>query len=242
MRFLHLPLVLLAASASADFTDDFEAYTPGQDPEASGNWLRAEYGGHALVALQGGDQVLEAAFEDSLVVGYVCTAAGTWDDGSVGMSFSPDGDGAYCCVLARMVETGEAYAGGVVTVMQPFTTAFLAYVNASGDFEVLWSGMGPFVSQGEWVDVQMTIAGSDEVLISLSCDGSPAGTAADAVHALGPGLSGFAVLRDPEEELPAVSADDFEVVLDQSSLESCTFARIKLLLGSGYSCVDEPRR
>ena len=150
MRFLHLPLVLLAASASADFTDDFEAYTPGQDPEASGNWLRAEYGGHALVALQGGDQVLEAAFEDSLVVGYVCTAAGTWDDGSVGMSFSPDGDGAYCCVLARMVETGEAYAGGVVTVMQPFTAP-------PTDTLTLYRGAHPDYARGlSWTDTLAT--------------------------------------------------------------------------------------
>ncbi|MDM7991705.1 MAG: hypothetical protein QUS11_00150 [Candidatus Fermentibacter sp.] len=230
MVFRLLPLVLLAASAAADFSDDFESYTPGQDPEASGDWLRSEYGGHAWVASLGGGQVLEAAFEDSLAVGYVCTAAGDWDDGSVGMSFSPDGDGAYCCVLARMVTSGETYAGGLVTVMQPVTTAFLAYVNASGDFEVLWSGFGPFVSQGEWVDLEMTLEGSTDVVLTLYCDGSLAGTATDAVHALGPGLSGFAMLRDPEEVVPGVSADDFEVVLDPSSLESRTFAQIKRLL------------
>jgi hypothetical protein len=230
MRFMLLPLVLLAAQVAADFTDDFESYTPGQDPEASGNWLRTELGGHAWVASQGGDRILEAAFEDSLVVGYVCTAAGDWDDGSVGMSFSPEGDGAYCCVLARMVGSGETYAGGLFTVMQPVTTAFLAYVNASGDFEVLWSGFGPFVSHGEWIDVEMTLEGSTDVVLTLYCDGSLAGTATDGTYGLGSGLSGFAMLRDPEESVPGVSADDFEVVLDPSYLESRTFAQIKLLL------------
>lgn len=233
MGYRVLPLILLAASAAADFTDDFESYTPGQDPGSSGDWLRSGYGGHAWVVSQGGDQVLEAAFEDSLLVGYVCTAADTWDDGTVGMSFSPEGDGAYCCVIARMVESGEAYAGGLVTVMQPFTTAFLAYVNASGDFELLWSGFGPFVQQGEWVDVEMVLEGSEDVSLALYCDGDLAGTAADAVYGLGPGLSGFAMLRDTEEAVPGVSADDFEVVTAPSSLESCTFARIKLVLGDG---------
>jgi hypothetical protein len=223
-----LILMILGSVAAADFLDDFESYTPGQDPEASGDWTRDPFGGHAWVVDQEGDQVLEAAFEDSLMIGYICTAAGFWDDGSVSMSFSPDGDGSFCSVVSRLqITTGETYAGGIMVTMQPFTYGFITYINAQGEYELLWSGFGPIVMPGDWVDVELAVSGNGPAELVLMCNGEQAGSASDSVYDLAAGLSGFAFMYQETE--PAILADDFEVVLDPVGLSPCTFGRIKTL-------------
>jgi hypothetical protein len=228
MKRALLILVIMGTVAAADFLDDFESYTPGQDPEASGNWMRDPFGGHAWVVDQEGDQVLEAAFEDSLIIGYLCTAAGFWDDGSVSMSFGPDGDGCFCSVLSRLqITTGETYAGGIMVTMQPFTYGFIAYINAQGDYELLWSGFGPIMMPGDWVDVELEVSGNGPVELTLLCNGEQAGTAADSVYDLASGLSGFALLYQEAE--PVIFSDDFEVVLDPVDLAPRTFGEIKTL-------------
>jgi hypothetical protein len=226
MRSNLLLLAVLSALAGADFFDDFQSYQPGQDPESSGNWIREESGGYALVTSQGGDQVIEAFFPDSSYLGYLCSAAGFWADGSVFMDFSPDGTGSLVNVLARLqITTGETYVGGVIVFLQPFTTAYIGYVNAAGEHELLYSDFGPMITPGTWVNVGLTVENTDPVVLTLHINGQQVAQVNDQVYRLGSGLCGFAMIY--EGELPSIHADDFQAVLSAQGLETTTFGAIK---------------
>lgn len=226
MKTAALLLVILSGHLFGDFFDDFQSYQPGQDPGSSGNWIREEYGGYVLVASQGENQVIEAFFPDSTYLGYLCSAAGFWADGSVSMDFSPDGTGSLVNVLARLqITTGEAYVGGVIVFLQPFTYAYIGYVNTTGDYELLYSNFGPTITPGTWVNVGLTVENSDPVLLTLHLNGQQAAQVTDPVYRLGSGLSGFAMIY--EGEIPSIFADDFQVVLSAQGLEIMTFGAIK---------------
>jgi len=222
-------LLLLAAFSGlvqGDFFDDFQSYQPGQGPESSGNWIREENGGYALVTTQGENQVIEAFFPDSTYLGYLCSAAGFWAYGSVSMDFSPDGTGSLVNVLARMqITTGEAYVGGVIVFLQPFTYAYIGYVNVAGDYELLYSDFGPTITPGTWVSVGLTAENIDPVTLTLHINGQQAAQVLDQTYLLGSGLSGFAMLF--EGGMPSILADDFQVVLTPQGLETMTFGAIK---------------
>jgi len=219
-------LVAFSGLVQGDFFDDFQSYQPGQGPESSGNWVREENGGYVLVTAQGENQVVEAFFPDSTYLGYLCTAAGFWADGSVSMDFSPDGTGSLVNVLARMqITTGEAYVGGVIVFLQPFTYAYIGYVNVAGDYELLYSDFGPTITPGTWVSVGLTAENIDPVTLTLHINGQQAAQVLDQTYLLGSGLSGFAMLF--EGGMPSILADDFQVVLTPQGLETMTFGAIK---------------
>lgn len=226
MKRCFLLFVLLSSLAGADFFDDFQSYEPGQGPESSANWIREESGGCALVTSQGGDQVIEAFFPDSTYLGYLCSATGFWEDGSVFMDFCPNGTGSLVNVLARLqITTGETYVGGVIVFLQPFTTAYIGYVNAAGDYELLYSDLGPTITPGAWVNVGLTVENTDPVVLTLHINGQQVAQVNDQVYRLGSGLCGFAMIY--EGELPSIHADDFQVVLSAQGLETTTFGAIK---------------
>ncbi len=226
MKNTVLLLIALSGLVWADFVDDFQSYQPGQGPESSGNWIREESGGYALVTSQGENQVIEAFFPDSTYLGYLCSAAGFWTDGSVSMEFSPDGTGSLVNVLARMqITTGEAYVGGVIVFLQPFTYAYIGYVNTTGDYELLYSNFGPTLTPGTWVNVGLTVENIDPVVLTLYINGQQAAQVLDPVYRLGSGLSGFAMIY--EGDVPSILADDFQVVLSAQALETTTFGAIK---------------
>jgi hypothetical protein len=226
MKTAAFLMVVLSGHLWGDFFDDFQSYQPGQGPESSGNWIREEYGGYALVTSQGENQVIEAFFPDSTYLGYLCAVAGFWSDGSVSMDFSPDGTGSLVNVLARMqITTGEAYVGGVIVFLQPFTYAYIGYVSVSGDYELLYSNFGPTVTPGTWVNVGLTVENQDPVTLTLHINGQQAAQVVDPVYRLGSGLCGFAMIY--EGEIPSIHADDFQVVLSAQGLEATTFGAIK---------------
>ncbi len=227
MKLAGLVLMVLTGLVFGDFLDDFESYTPGDDPESSGNWTREETGGYTLVTEQGGDQVIEAFFPDSAYIGYLCTAAGFWDNGSVSMDFNPNGTGSLANVVARLqITTGEAYVGGVIVFLQPFSYAYIGYVSVTGDYELLYSGYGPTVTPDDWVNVRLTLqnVGSD-VELTLNIDGEQTAQIVDSQYRLGGGLSGFALFY--QEEIPSILADNFQVILAPQTLRAATFGAIK---------------
>lgn len=231
VKLTGLLLLVLSGIMTGDFLDDFESYSPGQGPESSGNWLREESGGYALVTEQGDNQVIEAFFPDSSYIGYLCTAAGFWGDGSVSMDFSPDGTGSLVNVLARLqITTGEAYVAGVIVFLQPFTYSYIGYISITGEYELLHSGFGPTVTPGSWVNVGLTLQGVSPVTLTLHINGQQAAQAVDSQYNLGAGLSGFALLY--EAETPVILCDNFSAVLGPQALIPSTFGAIKALLGT----------
>lgn len=228
MKLTGLLLMALAGLVQGDFLDDFESYSPGQSPESSGNWFREESGGYTLVTALAGNQVIEAFFPDSSYIGYLCSAAGFWGDGSVSMDFAPDGTGSLVNVLARMqVMTGEAYVAGVIVFLQPFTYSYIGYINVMGDYELLYSDFGPSVAPGAWVNVRLTLEGSSPVTLTLHINDQQAAQVVDSQYNLGAGLSGFALLY--QGMAPTIFCDNFHVVLGPQALTSATFGAIKAL-------------
>ena len=121
MRYLAV-LALFAALAAGDFLDDFESYSPGDDPGDSYHWTAEPTGGHVLVTEHGDGQVVQAFFPDSAFIAYICQGAGIWDNGSVSMDFSPSGGGTMVNVSSRMqLLSGDTYIGGVCVIFHPFT-------------------------------------------------------------------------------------------------------------------------
>lgn len=228
MKNAVLLVMAFAALAAGDFFDDFQSYQPGQGPESSGNWIREESGGYAVVTSQGGDLVVESLFTDSTYIGYLCSAAGFWNDGEVSMDFSPDGTGSLANVLARMqIATGETYIGGVVVFLQPFTYEYIGYVNLSGEYELLYSDFGPTLIPGDWVSVGLSVENTDPVILTLFINGEQTAQVADSTYLLGSGLCGFAMNYEGGVEVPTIFGDDFLVVLGAQGLETATFGAIK---------------
>lgn len=228
MRMLSLTVLIAVGLTTADFLDDFESYTPGQDPDTHFNWTREPAGGHVLVAAQGDNQVVEAFFTDSAYIAYLCPGAGFWEDGSVSMDFSPSGNGSFVNVFARMqLLTGEGYVGGVVMTLQPFTFSYIGYIDLTGGYELLHYGYGPSVPPGEWFNLRLELEGQDPVILTLFADDQEIAQAVDSQYLLGPGLSGFALLY--EMETPTVFADNFHVVLSPQAMVSATFGSIKAM-------------
>ena len=221
-------LALLAVLVRGDFLDDFESYSPGQDPDTSFDWVREPFGGHVLVTPQGDNQVVQAFFPDSAHIAYLCAGAGFWENGSVSMDFSPAGNGSFVNVFSRMqIITGEAYVGGVVMTLQPFTFSYIGYISVTGDYELLHYGYGPSVPPGAWVNVELQTEGTGPVTLTLLTNGQQAAQVTDSQYNLGMGLSGFALLY--EIEAPTIFADNFQVILSPQSLTPATFGAIKAL-------------
>lgn len=226
MKFVFVCLILVPALVTGDFLDDFESYSPGQDPDSSPDWSREPSGGYVLVTDQGGNQVVEAHFPDSSFIGYLCDGAGIWDDGSVAMDFNVTGGSTLVSVMGRMqLFSGEAYAGGLVAWLQPFTFAYIAHVSATGDYDLLYQEGGPSMPPDTWMNIRLEMEGENPVTLSLYCDDELAGQVLDSVHALESGLSGFAMLY--EEGVPEILADDFQVLVAPQAMKAMTFGALK---------------
>ena len=211
---MKITLMIIAAaafSAMGDFADDFESYTPGDHLESSPNWDKEPTGGYVQIAEQGGNKYGEAVFPDSVFIGYICEAAGFWADGSVEMDFAPEGAGSFANVYSRLdIIAGGSYAAGLTVFMGSFTYAYIAYINETGDYELLYSDLGPMVTPGTWVNVKLHTEGADPVALTLYINGEQTAKVYDYTHLLGSGLSGFALFY--EDQQPAILADNFQVI------------------------------
>ncbi|MBN2587207.1 MAG: hypothetical protein JXR55_07930 [Candidatus Fermentibacteraceae bacterium] len=226
MRIAALALAMMTGLGLGDFLDDFESYSPGEDPDISPDWSREPGGGYVLVAENGGNQVIEAFFPDSAYIGYLCDGADIWGDGSVSMDVSVTGSGTLMTVIARLqLFSGEAYVGGLIVWFQPFTYAYIGHVSMTGEYELLYSGTGPTMTPGTWSNVRLELEGENPVTLALYLDDQPAAQVQDSTYNLGPGLSGFALIYD--SAVPSVLADNFEVVLAPQAMEAMTFGALK---------------
>jgi len=232
MKYALFAVSVLVCFASGDFLDDFESYQPGERLESSGWWLRVPTGGYARAAVLEGNQAAEAVFGDSSYIGYLCTAAGFWDDGSVAMDFSPEGSGSLAAVLARMhIPTGGAYMAGMTVLVQPFTYTYIGYINISGDYELLYSGPGPLLPPGGWMNLRLELEGNGPVTLTLYINGQETAQVVDSQYSLGLGLSGFALLY--EGSVPTVFCDNYQVLQGFQSLARSTFGAVKTLFLRG---------
>ncbi len=214
--------------AAADFSDDFESFSPGDDISSSPSWDKAPVGGDAVVIEQSGNNCVNAVFSDSSFIGYVCTAAGIWKNGSVAMDFSPSGAGSFSNVYARLNPvSSDAYAAGLTVFMGTLTYQYIAYIKSEGNYEVLYSGMGPQISPGEWANVKLQVEGADPVTLTLYINGEQAAQAVDTNYLLQEGICGFALYYEGDE--PSILMDNFEVIANPLSLAETSFGALKAM-------------
>ncbi len=57
MRIAAMALAMMTGLALGDFLEDFESFSPGQDPDVSPDWSREPSGGCVLVAENGGKKI-----------------------------------------------------------------------------------------------------------------------------------------------------------------------------------------
>ncbi len=223
-----LVAMVLSGLVFADFTDDFESYSPGDDIEASSNWEKQPDGGQCLVVQNGTGNAAEACFNDSTFIGYVCTAADFWADGSVAMDISPQGAGSFSGVYARLnVMGGGSYTAGLTIFSGSYTYAYIAYANSEGGYDLLYSEPGPEITPGSSVNVKLDVEGNDPVVLSLFIDGEKVVSINDNTYLLDEGICGFVMFYNEEE--PEIIIDNFEVTERQQSLRSLTFGALKAL-------------
>ncbi len=228
MKTTLMIIAAVAFTAMGDFTDDFQSYTPGDHLESSPNWDKEPDGGYVQIAEQGSNNVIEAVFPDSAFIGYICTAAGFWADGSVEMDFAPEGTGSFSNVYARLdIMAGGSYAAGLTVFFGSLTYAYIAYVNAEGEYELLYSDLGPILTPGSWANIRLHTEGTDPVALTLFIDNEQVTKVYDTTHLLGNGLSGFAMFYDDQQ--PAMLADNFQVITSGQSLIPTTLGSIKAM-------------
>ncbi len=214
--------------AAADFSDDFESFSPGDDISSSLNWDKAPVGGEAVVIEQSDNKCVNAVFSDSSFIGYVCTAAGFWADGSVAMDFSPSGTGSFANVYARLnILSGDAYAAGLTVFMGTFTYQYIAYITSEGTYELLYSSIGPQVSSGEWANVKLQVEGTNPVTLTLYINDEQVAQVVDTDYLLQEGICGFALYYEGDE--PSILMDNFEVIANPLSLAETSFGALKAI-------------
>ncbi len=220
--------MVLSGLVFANFTDDFESYAPGDDIESSTNWERNLDSGQCLVVENGTGNAAQAFFNDSTFIGYACTAAGFWADGSVGMDLSPQGVGSFSGVYARMdIMNGGSYTAGVTIVYGSSTYAYIAYANSEGGYDLLYSEAGPEITPGSSANVKLDVYGNDPVTLSLYIDGVRTAKIYDSTYLLDEGICGFVMFYNEEE--PEITIDNFEVTASPQSFQSLTFGALKAL-------------
>ncbi len=219
-----LPAILMAA----DFSDDFESFSPGADLDSSPYWLRPGIGANLLIAEEGGNTIVETSWGSDSFATYVCVGSAIWLEGSVSTEVKFTGSEAVFGLLTRLNgSTSECYMAGIYPASPPLGATVIAYVNASGEYTILSQDYYYPMNANTWYDISFEVTGSAPVELSLSVNGTVNSTAQDNTHNLGMGMAG--VVCGYDSETPMFYMDNFVVDDYNSALERVTFGGIKSL-------------
>ncbi|MCK4816285.1 hypothetical protein KA005_10995 [bacterium] len=228
MKTIIFLCILPSFFIAADFIDDFESYTPGDDLGDALYWLRLDPGGNLVAADDGGNGIVETVWNSYNYMAYVCLGSLVWSDGEISADVKFTGTEAVIGLLSRINGlTGECYIGGIYTVYPPIGATVIAYVNANGDFTILSNDYLYPLYTDTWYNVSFEVTGNGPVNLKVSIDGTVNSNIQDNTHNLDIGMAGLG--GSYEGAAPMFYIDNFNVTDFSADLAGTTFGAIKAL-------------
>jgi len=228
MKAVPILMILPCTLLAADFFDNFESLSQGDNLDSSYYWLQLDPGGSRIPSDEAGDMFTEPVWNGYNYFGYVCLGSAIWSDGAVSADIKFTGSEAPLGFLARAdAVTGEAYMGGIYPVLPPIGATVIAYVDSAGGYEILTNDFLYPLSADTWYNVSFEITGSGPVNLELSVNGTVNSSFQDGTHDLGPGACGIGGVF--ETTAPMFYIDDFNVDDFNTAMARTTFGAIKAL-------------
>ena len=222
LALCFIPATLLAIN----FFDDFESFSPGEDIDSSPYWLRPGFGANLFVQDEGGNNIVETSWGADSFATYICLGSAVWRDGSVSSDVKFNGSEAVFGLLTRLTgSNSECYMAGIAPAIPPLGATVIAYVDPTGQYTILSQDFFYPMSEDTWYDLSFEVTGINPVELSLSIDGTVNSTVTDDIFNLDMGMAGVVCGFDGTE--PMFYMDNFEVIDNNMSLTSTTFAGIK---------------
>jgi len=228
MKIIFLFCLLPGILTAADFFDDFESYTPGDDLADSADWYSIDPSGDLIVTEEGSNTIVESLWNGYDDVTYACLGAADWSDGMVSADLMFRGEDVMYGLPVRMnSSTGECYMGCLYAIYPPYGSTLIMHIDENGVQTILDSD--PFHSQSPdtWYHVSFEVTGNDPVSLKFSVNGTMYSEFQDDTYKLGPGLSGLWGFSGGI--LEGFYADDFDVDDYSAAMASTTFGAIKAL-------------
>ncbi|MCD4707479.1 MAG: hypothetical protein K8S62_07050 [Candidatus Sabulitectum sp.] len=218
------PGILLAAN----FSDNFDEYSPSDDLGDSIYWLRLDPGGNLVAADDSGNMIVEAIWNTYNYMAYACLGSLVWSDGEISTDIRFNGTETVFGLLARVNPlTGECYIGGIYPVYPPIGATVIVYVNTTGDFTILANDYFYPLNENTWYNMSFEVTGSNPVNLKVSIDGTANSEVQDSTYDLNTGMAGLG--GSYEGAAPTFHLDNFSVLDYASDLASTTFGGIKAL-------------
>ncbi|MCK5785296.1 MAG: hypothetical protein KAH54_01915 [Candidatus Sabulitectum sp.] len=226
---LILGILILPATLSAmDFTDNFNLYTPGNDLDVSSFWYKPDSCGSLTVINDGGNMIVETAWNGYNSLAYICLGSEVVLDGEIEADIKYTGLEASCGLLARVNSaTGEGYIGYIYSAFPGIGVTFIAYIDGNGNYTTLESDYYYPFNEDSWYTVSFQVTGSNPVELSISVNGSVSSTFQDSIYDLGEGMTGLGSRYTSGSAV--YSVDNFAVTDYASALTAVTFGGIKAL-------------
>lgn len=228
MRFLLVMVFALTAISAfaGDYFDDFESYTVGDDLADYINWSK-NVGGDFLIADDASDNIIDADFNGSDMITYVCIAPGVLSDVAVECAFEYSTYESYIVLTGRIDPDNEtAYAAGLYFYNQYLTFYGIYYVDGDNLTSLAENYITSPVGPNTWTGFGIEITGDGPVNIEVFVNGSSVGSHNDSTYNLTAGLVGVTTFYDVSE--PMIHVDDFNVVdMTITGVESASLGAIK---------------
>lgn len=219
-----LPGILLAA----DFPDNFDSYTPGDDLDQSAAWFRYDPGGNLFVADDGGNNIVESLWNSYDYIVYTCFGSLIWSNGAVSADIKFNGSESTFGFMSRMnTSTGECYVGGIYPVYPPVGATVIGYVNENGDYTTLAEDYFYPLNEDIWYNVSFEVTGNNPVTLRVSVNGTVNSDVQDSVYDLGAGMAGLGGGYENTE--PMFYVDNFNVDDYSTALSRISFGAIKAI-------------
>jgi len=229
MKSFIVILVISTVLLAANFTDDFDSYTPGSNLSSSPYWFSSDSSGSLIIAEDGSNRIAQTVWNGNKFVGYVCMGAGVWADGTIGCDVKFTGSQAAFALMSRINGfSSESYIAGMFAMIPPVGSTFIAYVDSTGGYNILAQDYFYPLNEDTWYSLNLEISGSDSVDISLSVNNSVNSHFVFTEYVLPAGLSGVAAGFD-STHVPLFSIDNFEVTDNIQSFTTTTFGGIKAI-------------
>lgn len=221
-------LILPAALVSANFFDNFDFYSPGDDLDNSPFWIKPDSCGNLIVSDDGGNMIVETVWNNYYSLAYFCSGSGMVSEGVIeaGMKFT--GMETSCGLLARINEsTGESYFGSIYSAYLVIGVTVISYIDENGNCTTLVNDYYYPLNENTWYTVSFEVTGNDPVELSLSVNGIENSTCQDTTYNLSAGMAGLGSAYNGI--IPVFCIDNFSVADYAADLTTVTFAGIKAL-------------
>lgn len=222
MKLFFIVLSFAVSVFAADFTDDFESYSIGDDLSSSPSWLNAVNEGSFVVEADGSNNVVESIWNGFDAVLYAST--GGYSDGAISADVKFSGSEAMFGLFARAHVLNGGYAGGFVPVAPSIGITYIAYTPLTGDPIILQQNYVSLVAN-TWYPVSFECTGLNPVNLSVSFNGTVTSEFQDNVYNLDTGFNGVVCAYESAE--PLFTFDNYVVDDYSTSLERVSFGSIK---------------